>query len=260
MRSLRIFAIFAAFVCFAVQVNSANAEKVVRVVGYTFPPFVSKDGTGGLTTNFLTFLNNQQSTYRFEFSKVHPNRRYWAIEKQVADIVVFEMPEWGWQKHALLFDETRALLHGGEVYISRAEEGRGQTFFDDLKSKLIAGVLGYHYGFADFNSDSKWLKKNFSIILNNDPGVVIKLVLKGRADVGVVTQSYLSRYLAKHPEAVKELLISKKKDQKYLLRALIGKHAPITTSEFESLLDRLKSSGNLKRFFDSNGVGAHFAF
>ncbi len=256
----RLLSIFVVCIFFAFQASSAFAEKVVRVVGYTFPPFVSNSGTDGLTTEFLTFLNSQQSEYRFEFFKAPPNRRYWAIETQKADMILFEMPEWGWNEYAQLFEESRVLLRGGEVYIAHVKEGRGQSYFNDIKAKHLVGVFGYHYGFAEFNKDQKWLEKNFSIFLTDDPENVITMVLKNRADVGVVTQSYLTRYLDKNPETANDLLISEKKDQEYRLRAMVGKHAPITVQQFEGMLEKLNDAGALKTFFDSKGVGKRLVF
>ncbi len=161
MTLLRILTLFIAILGFVIHVNTANAEKIVRVVGYTFPPFVSNDGTDGLTMEFLKFLNSRQSDYRFQFFKAPPKRRYWTIENQQADIILFEMPEWGWQKYAQLIDQTRVLLHGGEVYITQVLKGRNQAYFDRISDKNLVGVFGYHYGFAGFNNDQDWLDKNF---------------------------------------------------------------------------------------------------
>lgn len=257
---LRTLVAFATVLSLVIQVSFANAEKIVQVVGYTFPPFVSKDGTEGLTTEFLTFLNKQQSTFRFEFSKVPPNRRYWMMKNQIADLILFEMPEWGWGEYADIFDQTQVMLLGGEVFIAHSEEGRNQTYFDEIKDKSIAGVFGYHYGFAGFNNDRDWLEKNFSIFLTDDPENVITMVIKNRADVGVVTQAFLSRYLSGHPEAGKDLLISETTDQEYRLRALIGKHSPISAAQFEAILEKAKASGDLQRFFDSMKVGGRLVF
>ena len=257
---MRFLAVLVTILGFGFQTSQGYAQQVVRVVGYTFPPFVVKEGAGGLTTEFLDFLNTQQSDFRFEFTKAPPNRRYWAFQEKHVDLILFEMPEWGWHEYKPLFDETRVLLRGGEVYITQAKEGRGQAYFDDIKGKHIVGVFGYHYGFAGFENDQQWLEKNFSIILTDDPKNVLTMVLKERADVGVVTQSYLSQYLAQNPDATKALLISKKKDQEYRLRALIGKHAPITIAQFEAMLEKLKKSDALKKFFNSKGLGNRLAF
>lgn len=258
MPHVRFFFTLIALFFFSLQAPVASAEKVVRVAGYTFPPFVNHDGSKGLTVDFLELLNSQQTEYRFIFSKIPSNRRYWAIEHQSADMILFEMSEWGWQDYQFLYQESRDIFHGGEVYITRAEQGRDQSYFEDIKSKHIAGVFGYHYGFADFNGDRKWLEDNFEIHLIDNPSHVITMILRNRADVGVVTESFLNLHFAKYPQAMEELLVSKKKDQEYRLKALAGNHSPLSLADFHALLDSLKENGELKKFFDLNGVGEHF--
>lgn len=239
------------------QIDLAKAQEVVRVAGYTFPPFVNQNGTEGLTLDLLAFLNRQQSEYVFKFSYIPPKRRYWALQTGKADMVLFEMAEWGWKDYAHLLDESRTLFNGGEVYITHAVTGRDQSFFNDIKKKNIAGVNGYHYGFAGFAEDRQWLEDHYSILLVDNPLHVITLVLKDRAEIGVITESFLENYKNSYPEDHKELLVSNKKDQEYRLKAFVRKEGPISVSEFEELWAKVKKSGELERFFTSKGVASH---
>ena len=242
---------------FLLQINSAWAQKVVRVAGYTFPPFVNQNGAEGLTLDLLAFLNKQQSEFVFKFSNIPPKRRYWALDSATADMILFEMPEWGWKDYSGLIEESRVLFKGGEVYITHAVPGRDQNFFKDIESKSLAGVSGYHYGFAGFAEDRKWLEEHFSILLVENPQHVITLVLKDRAEVGVVTESFLSLFKNWNPEDYKQLLVSEKKDQEYRLKAFVRKEAPISVPEFEALWNDMIQSDDVKRYLRKKGVYRH---
>ena len=244
----------------AFTLSPAKAEQVVRVIGYTFPPFIQSKGDGGVTSDFLAFLNQNQSDYRFTLSKTSPNRRYRAIERREADMILFEMMEWGWKDQASKLTGSRTILKGGEVYIASKANGRNQSYFADIKSKRIAAVFGYHYGFAGFNNDREWLEKNFTISLTHEPSRVLSMVSQGRSDVGIVTESFLAQCLADNPNKFENLLISEKKDQEYRLKALVRNEAPITAETFNRLLEKLKAAGALRKFFSEKGLADHLVF
>ena len=233
-------------------VASARAETEVGVLGYKFPPFV-EDGYGGLTSSLITLLNATQSEFKFSFVPTSPARRYRDLAGGRGNVIIFEMPEWGWRASGVETAESREIMKGGEVYITLANKGRDQSFFDDIGSKSIAAVLGYHYGFAKFNADPKFLTKTFDINLTFGVESIIKMVVKNRADVGVVTESYLAKYLKDHTEIIGRLLISKIRDQVYSLRAIVGSDSPISVPKLEAILDDLKANGALADLFKDYG-------
>lgn len=240
------------FVCL-ITILPAKAETEVRVIGYDFPPYV-ENGMNGLTPALLALLNSNQSEFKFTFVPTSPARRYLDLIDGRGHMILFEMPEWGWLEYENQTVVSREIMKGGEVYIAVAVEGRKQSFFDDIGSKSIAAYFGYHYGFAGFNADPDFLTSNYNIVLNHRHERNINLVIYDRVDVGVVTESYLSRYLNDHASLRDQFLISNTHDQIYSLRAIAGPASPITVSQLEGILDTVKADGALVKLFQRFGI------
>lgn len=142
-------------------------------------------------------------------------------------------------------------MRGGEIYIAPAEPGKGQEYFDNFKNKRIVGIKGYHYGFANFNSDPEYLIKNFNMELTPSNAGSIKMILAGnRGDIAVVTRSYLAMYLNEHPSDRDKLLLSTKLDQVYQHRIILRRNIQITIGEINGLLTALKNNGKLDVLWD----------
>jgi polar amino acid transport system substrate-binding protein len=229
---------------------------IVRVGGYDFPPFVEiGQGTvSGLTPDLLAALNNAQSRYEFRFVPTSARRRYSDVAEGRFDVMFFESPEWEWTQRNAAVDFSDVFLTGGEVFVAPAKPGRGQEWFDQLKGKRLVGILGYHYGFADFNADPAVLALDWNMKLVGSQTSGIEMVLAGRMDVGVVTDSYLWAYLKRNPDAAGKLLISQRYDQRYNHRVLVRRGGPIDSAAVNGLLDQLRRDGTLHKLWRQAGV------
>ncbi|WP_028863788.1 substrate-binding periplasmic protein [Psychromonas aquimarina] len=168
------------------------AAETIKVGGYYFPPFVDKNDKNqyiGLAIDLIKEMNSFQDKFHFQFVPTSPKRRYSAFEQKEFDLIMFEDLAWGWKNKELA--ASKVILQGGEVYITKAEPFKDQSYFDSLKDKSFAVILGYHYGFAGFNADEKFLKKNFKIKLNTAHSSNIKVILSGRTDISVVSLSLI---------------------------------------------------------------------
>ncbi|HEB32693.1 MAG TPA: hypothetical protein ENI15_17755 [Spirochaetes bacterium] len=174
----KVFIGFLLFIFFFINVGFA--KEPVMVGGYLFPPFVekNKDGYTGVTLDMIKATNAFQNKYQFKFYPTTSKRRYHSFKKKKFNMIMFESKDWGWKN--LPIESSKVFLRGGEVYIALSKPGRGQDFFSDFENKEMVGILGYHYGFADFNSDEKFLKKKFKIKLITMHENIIKLILRGR--------------------------------------------------------------------------------
>jgi polar amino acid transport system substrate-binding protein len=232
---------------------TAVAREKIRVVGYLFPPFVNASKTG-ITRSLINTLNKEQTDFEFSFDLTSPARRYRDLSTGNGDVIFFEMPEWDWGDLGNQVEATREIMTGGEVYIAARKKGRDQSYFDDIVSKRIAALLGYHYGFADFNSDGEWLKKTYDIYLTTSHTTNIRIMLKDRVDITVVTEAFLRRFLNANPDHKDRVLISDKRDQTYSLKAIVRKGGPISAAGLEKLLDKIKESGALKAVSEQFGI------
>ncbi|RMF16464.1 MAG: amino acid ABC transporter substrate-binding protein, partial [Gammaproteobacteria bacterium] len=157
---------------------SVAAREVVRVGGYSFPPYVSRiadNRVEGISGQLLVALNQVQNQYTFRFVPTSSKRRYRDFEQGRFDLMLFESPQWGWQGKPVR--ASRIFLTGGEVYVARRAPARDQRFFDSLDDKRIVAILGYHYGFANFVADEEVLHSRFDILLSTSHMGSLRAVL-----------------------------------------------------------------------------------
>ena len=232
-------------------------DKVSVVVGvYPFSPFVREDKENGLisgaTVDLVEALNKLQGNYDFSLVMTSPARRYLDFERDLFDVIMFESKLWGWQ--SVPISASQVYLKGSEVYIALKQEGRDKSFFDDLNSKVMIGIHGYHYGFAGFNNDVNHLKKNFKMLLTHSNLSSIRMLLGSRGDVAVVTISNLNNYLKDNPEDVEKIMISDRIDQVYNHTILVRDGHSITQQQLNSWLDTLSKNGVFKYIWDKWGL------
>ncbi|HLO75702.1 MAG TPA: transporter substrate-binding domain-containing protein [Magnetospirillum sp.] len=243
-------------VCGVLSVRCEAAE-IVRVGGYDFPPFVDPDANAqpkGLALDMIDALNKAQSKYEFRFVATSARRRYADVAEGHFDLIFFESPEWEWTARGAAVDFSNVFLQGGEVYIAPAKDGRGQEWFNDLKGKRIVGILGYHYGFANYVADPEALVKTWGMKTVNNHRSSIEMVLADRMDVAVVTDAYLWSYLARNPGARDRLLVSDRYDQRYNHRVLVRRGGPIDVDTVNRLLAGMERDGTLNKLWRAAGV------
>ncbi len=231
----------------------------VKVGGYVFPPFVDRVSVqnpemAGLTLDLIQLFNRVQNDYQFEFVRTSPRRRYQDFEAGRFDQMFFESPAWGWDGYPV--SSTEVFLTGGEVYVARAVDGRGQEYFDDLSSRRIKGFLGYHYGFAGFNADPVYLRTHHNTDLTPTHRGNILSILRDRADVAVVTTAFLSRFQQDNPSLATDLLVSERLDQPYNHSLMIRQGVSPDVSAMNELLRQTHATGALDEVLARYGLTA----
>lgn len=76
------------------------------------------------------------------------------------------------------------------------------------------------------------------------------MVARGRADIALVTRSYLSDFMVRNADMAGQFLVSERIDQVYHHYALVLPKAPITGEAFAGLLKRLRDSGEMLKIFE----------
>lgn len=227
----------------------------VRVGGYVFPPFVEVSSEGvwsGVTIDLIEQLNAMQSEYRFEFVPTAAARRYRELENGQFAMLFFENPAWGWQGHDV--ESIEGIVLGRELFIAHAERGRGQEYFDHREGRRIALFSGYHYAFTGFISDPTQLRDVHNAVLTFSQESNVQMVLRGRVDMAVVTESFLEAYLSRHPYYRSRLLIAEEPDQYYQHFLLMRRGAAPTVEEMKSYIDRIREAGVLAQLLERNGI------
>lgn len=228
----------------------AGAAQVVRIGAAHFPPYVirpERGGDTGLLPQMISALNAMQSDYRFEMVPTSIPRRFRDFQQERFDMAIFENPAWGWKD--IPHEDVDLGLEDAEVFVTHRIQGRTQNYFDDLKGKRLALFSGYHYAFARFNADPKFLAEHYNATLTYSHDSNLLMVLRDRADIALVTRSYLSTFMASNPRDADQFLISDRVDQVYRHYALLRLDAPISGEKFGELLKQLRENGEMFRIF-----------
>ncbi|MEO4048158.1 amino acid ABC transporter substrate-binding protein [Pseudomonas sp. CAU 1711] len=220
-----------------------------------FPPYVIKPENNphnGLLGELVDALNRVQDQHHFSLRATSLNRRFDDFRQGRLHVAIFENPDWDWQ--GISGTRIDLGLEDAEIFIARAEPGRDQSYFDRLMGKRMALFNGYHYGFAGFNNDPKWLEQNYNAVLTYSHESNLKLVLRGRADVAPTTRSWLGARLREQPQLREQLLVSDWEDQRYRHYAILHPQAPISAEDFRQVLQLLRANGELERIFAPYGI------
>lgn len=229
---------------------SAFEDVEVRIGAAHFPPYTVRPEQGadtGLLPQLVVALNQLQHQYRFVLVPTSIPRRFRDFQHGRIDMAIFENPEWGWQQ--IPHTSVDLGLEDAEVFVTHRLPGRGQTYFADLQGKRLALFSGYHYAFAAFNSTPRYLAENFNATLTYSHDSNLLMVQRDRADIALITRSYLSDYQVRNPGSAEQLLASERVDQIYHHFALLRPGAPITSEAFQQLLQQLRENGELERIF-----------
>ncbi len=232
-----------------------QAAQLVRVGAAHFPPYTVRPESGadtGLLPQLVEALNTSQSDYQFVLVPTSIPRRFGDFKQGRVDMAIFENPQWGWTE--IPHTTVDMGLEDAEIFVAqRSPDGhtvRQQTYFADLTGKRLALFNGYHYEFANFKADPKVLTQDYNATLTYSHDSNLLMVLRGRADIALVTRSYLSDYLLRNEKVASQLLVSERVDQIYHHYAILRPAAPISGAAFGKLLQGLRDDGQMLKIFD----------
>jgi len=229
----------------------AREEIEVKIGAAHFPPYTVRPEKGadtGLLPQLVDALNTAQQHYRFVLVPTSIPRRFGDFKQGRTDMAIFENPQWDWQDIPHVAVDMG--LEDAEVYVTQHLPERDESYFADLTGKRLALYSGYHYAFADFKSDPKYLVEHFKVTLTYSHDSNLLMVQRGRADIALVTRSYLSDFQARNPQSAQALRTSERVDQVYHHYALLRPGAPISAEAFAGLLQQLRDQGELLRIFE----------
>jgi len=228
----------------------ACAAQVVHIGAAHFPPYTIRPERGedtGLLPQLVEAMNRVQSDFQFVLVPTSIPRRFRDFQDGRIDMAIFENPAWGWQNIA--HTNVEMGLEDAEVFVAQRVEGRQQSYFDDLNGKRLALFSGYHYAFANFNPQPKYLAEHYNATLTYSHDSNLLMVLRGRADIALVTRSYLSDFMARNKDEAQHLLVSERVDQVYRHYALIRPQAGISGEQFAGILKQLRDNGQMSIIF-----------
>lgn len=228
--------------------TSADKKPLIVKVGVVhFPPYIEVEAngkTGGMIIEILDYMNSVQSTYKFEPVQTSAMRKIRDFKNGSYDLSFFDNIKWGWDKADV--DASTVYMRGKEIYIAKMKPGRNEKYFADFTGKSMVGMLGYHYGFANFNADVSYLREKYNMQASTSNEGSVKMILRDRGDIAIVSDAFLSWYFITHPEARAKILISNKVDQHYLHTVIVRKNIRPSAQEINTLLSKFKQSEQFK--------------
>ena len=255
-RTSRVLFFFISIFIFFISATNAQANvKTIKIGVSHFPPFFTIEQNhplSGLGIDLIAAMNDIQTGYRFEIVESSPRRRHAMFKKGLYDISLFDHLKWGWNPEEV--DATKVFLRGGERYITAGSPKITQNFFTDVSSKKIGAILGYHYRFTSFETDPEKLKKRFDINLVTHQEQIIKQVLSHRIQIGVITETFLKKYLRENSEDREKITISDTYDQEYNFIGIVRKKALISASELEQIIISVIKSPKYQWVADQYGI------
>jgi ABC-type amino acid transport substrate-binding protein len=232
-----------------------QAAQLVRIGAAHFPPYTERPEKGadtGLLPQLVEALNALQTDYQFVLVPTSIPRRFGDFKQGRVDMAIFENPDWGWKE--IPHTAVDMGLEDAEIFVAqRQPEGRPvreQDYFADLTGKRLALFSGYHYEFASFNAEPQYLAKKYNATLTYSHDSNLLMVLRGRADIALVTRSYLSDYFLRNDKVADQLLVSERTDQIYHHYAILRPAAAISGEAFGKLLQGLRDNGQMLKIFD----------
>ncbi|MCH2273138.1 MULTISPECIES: transporter substrate-binding domain-containing protein [Thalassospira] len=219
----------------------------VRVGSYEYGVvyFFDGDKPAGFAPELIAALNAIQSTYFFQLVETSSRRRYRDLAAGMFDMVLLESSDWEWDDQNVVFSDPIVTEH--DLYVARRRDIPGPSWFDEVTSRNILCVLGFHYGFSGFNSNPDYLRDNFNVSLLYNEQQVLEELLSGSGDVGIVSAGFLARTFQAQPELAEQVFIGPKPDSSYDLVSVMSEKSVIPVNEFNDLIRVLHTSGNIAK-------------
>lgn len=233
----------------------APAQTPIRVIVATEPwdrlIYADADKVPrGDIVDFVRRMNQVQRKFHFDLVLYPRLRLNKVFADKEADVYPFRTVAWVEPELGLL--PTRTIIASGDVYFAlRANHFGGPAVFADPGKRIIAAVRGYHYSLFDNNPGEAYIKKRFKATLLNSNEAVVRFVLADRADIGIVPEMILARFLD-DPETRGKLIVGGY-DSRVDLSNLVRKGGPISVAEMDAIIELLTRSGDVERIRSKYG-------
>lgn len=250
-----ILFIFTGFIEISAQQNTTSPI-AIRVGLYPYTPFTEFDDQGnaqGMVSELISILNDTQTEFVFIPTPVSPKRRYEFYKMHQVDAFFYESLLWGWSDIDIL--SSIPYQQSGERYIALAQADRDQRFFNDLSQHHIVGVLGYHYGFAGFNSDEAFLRRNFQITLTWDESNMLELLEQKNGDIAVINETHWVQLQKQQPEFTAKFLISDQYDQQYT-QSILMRPSLMSQQQLDNLIKNVQAQPAYQQLQQRYGVSS----
>jgi ABC-type amino acid transport substrate-binding protein len=227
----------------------------VRVGAYEYGVvYFFEDGEQkGFVPALITLLNGVQDDYHFELAETSSRRRYQALENGEVDLVLLESAQWDWPDYDVLF--SNPIVREKDLYLALSNRADAQELLSDVTAHRMLCVLGFHYGFANYNADPEYLRDNFNVSLHYNEGEVLAGLFAGEAPIAIVSAGFLARQLVSDPRLRDRVVIADQPDAAYDLVSVLSKDSAISLDAFNALIAELLATGEVERLWQQLHIG-----
>ncbi|WP_147251909.1 MULTISPECIES: transporter substrate-binding domain-containing protein [Thalassospira] len=253
---LAVFLAFCAFYFFPGTNAVRAADPIIVKVGayeYGVVYFYQDGKAGGIVPKLINLLNGLQDEYQFQLAETSSRRRYQALMNGELDLVLLESAQWDWPDYDVHYSDP--IVREKDIYLALSSRTDAQELFSDVTAHRMLCVLGFHYGFADYNGDPEYLRKNFNVLLRYNEAEVLDGLFAGEAPIAVVSAGFLARQFVQDPGMRNRLVIAGKPDATYDLVSVLSKDSAIPLDAFNKLVAELIASGEVERLWRQLHIG-----
>ncbi len=238
--------LFLLALCSSLAASAAPTKVVVVTDSWAQLMYLNENNVpSGELADFVRRMNAVQDKFHFELN-IYPRLRVdQAFADKQADVYPLRTVAWTKPSSGLL--ATRTIFTSGDIYFARKDNRfGGRKVFAQLAAKRVAGVRGYHYQLFKNISDETYIRKHFNATLLGSNEAVISFVLAGRADVGIVPEVIMAKFM-QDPTMRAQLLIGEQYDSRVELSNLVRKDGPISVEEMNAIIELMVKSGDVAR-------------
>jgi len=223
----------------------ASAEIVSVGLTSVQPPLVIDTRTKkGLVYDVLDILNNFQDDFKFVGNFYPPKRLLAEYDTLGIHMIAFNDVKWGWAQRkgvgSLTLTDGRDLFFSLKKGIKRTPKGG------------LTAVSGFHYAFAGFDPVTLQNMPNVSLVI--DEPAVIKMLVNGRTEKGISSETYLKWLSVSDPGTFSMLQIEEKEDNRYNRQLVVFPSSPISIDQLNVFLNNANVRTALAKAFKKYGL------
>lgn len=194
----------------AEEYSSATKQLKIAYTYHSKPPdIINLENKKGSYFDLVNKLNEYESPYHFKLVYIPRNRlnRFLADEK-LNGFVLGVNPKWFDDENQIRYLWTDTVFTDKDEFVSLKSTAFEYSDAESLKGKIIAASRGFIYK----NIDNAVKNDNAKRLNAADEYSVLNLVLKGRADIGIVSEASLPIFIKQHDLQGKLHISSKPQD------------------------------------------------
>jgi len=242
-------------ILFSSQSLSKKIDINVLVEDGYFPMIINAENRQGFAFDFIQILNQFQQGYNFKLNVLPSKRLIKKVEAENYDALFFMAIEWlPKSTHSSLIRTATSVIIKNEFYALK-ENAVEQSYFDNFGKLTKAGVLGYSYKFADYNTDAHFLNNEHKMSLTKSGSHVAKMILLKRVELGIIN-NLTFQYLKKTNSFDMNLLYkSNTPDATFETSFLINqRQTKLSANKFDQIIQNSKTKKRLQSLFTKYGI------